>query len=121
MKKLLFFLLVFISPSVLGSQWVQVNHWAVPYKVNTNSLEVKLWEYINKTSKRSFQPKESYIYQYKTINDKELYINSLCSNIFKADLTQEFLVVYDGGSCYFQATYNLKTNTFVKLEVNGES
>ncbi len=37
------------------------------------------------------------------------------------ELTQRVVVIFDGGSCYFQATYNFKTKAFVKLVVNGEA
>ena len=121
MKNILFSLTILFSPFAAASNWVQVNDWATPLKVNPNSLEQKLWSFVATESKVKFQPKDTYTFQYKTINDSELYINALCNTHGASDLTSEFIVVFDAGSCYFQATYNFKTGVFVKLEVNGEA
>ena len=61
------------------------------------------------------------VYQYKTINKSELYINAFCEIGEDRDIEKNFVMVLDGGSCYFQATYDFNTNEFVKLEVNGEA
>jgi uridine kinase len=123
MKKLLAALIFsIITQQAFAGKWVQVKDWAVPLKVNTVAIENLLWDYIKGNSKQSFEPRDSYTYQYKTINSHELFINALCDTEYgKADLTHEFVVVFDGGACYFQAIYNFKTKTFLKLVVNGEA
>ncbi len=121
MKKFLTILLILISPASFSGDWVKVKNWATPLEVNPVAIEKMLWDYITKNSTQTFQPRDSYTYQYKTVSDHELYINAMCDTHDRADLTQEFVMVFDGGSCYFQATYNFKTNAFVKLEVNGEA
>jgi hypothetical protein len=122
MKKLVVAMIIAAATrQAYAGKWVQVKDWAVPLKVNTVVMEKMLWDYINVISKKAFEPRDSYIYQYKTINDHELFINALCNTKSNDKvLTREFVAVLDGGSCYFQATYDFKKNTFVKLEVNGE-
>jgi uridine kinase len=123
MKKILALILItIISKQAFAGSWFQVKDWSVPLKVNTVALENMLWDYIKNNSKQEFEPKDSYTYQYKTINENELLINALCyAEYSKEELTRNFVMVDDGGSCYFQATYNFKTHTFVKLVVNGEA
>ena len=121
MSKYLTIILIFLSFHSYSQNWVQVEGWVVPLKVNTLAIEEKLWKYIKAKSDKSFHPKESYIYQYKTINKSELYINAFCEIGEDRDIEKNFVMVLDGGSCYFQATYDFKTNEFVRLEVNGEA
>jgi hypothetical protein len=105
----------------MAGEWVPVEGWAVPLKVNTVAMEELLWKYMEDNAEQKFQPREDYTYQYKTINDHELLINAMCDTFDTTDLTKEFVEVLDGGSCYFQATYDFKVNVFVKLVVNGEA
>jgi hypothetical protein len=123
MKKLLIAIIfATITQQAFAGKWVQVRNWAVPLKVNAVVIENMLWEYIKTNSAQTFEPRDSYTYQYKTIHNHELLINAMCNTESSEEiLTQEFIVVFDGESCYFQATYNFKTNMFVKLEVNGEA
>ena len=72
MKNILLSLTTLFSPFAAASNWVQVNDWATPLKVNPNSLEQKLWSFVATESKVKFQPKDTYTFQYKTINDSNL-------------------------------------------------
>ena len=116
------YIIFFIIPaSSYAGKWVQVEGWAVKLIINPNSLEDKLWSHLNINSDTNFKDRESYWYQYKTINDSEIYINALCK-VSKPELLEEdFIVVFDGGSCFFQITYNFKTDKFYDLQVNSEA
>lgn len=121
MKKLLSYLTILISSNVAAGEWIQVKDSSVTIEVDPIKMESKLWDYIALNSTQQFLPRNSYMYQYKTINDSELYINALCDDYENDNLSERFIIVFDGGSCYFQAVYNFKNNEFIKLEVNGEA
>ena len=72
-------------------------------------------------SNRKFEPKEKYTFQYKATSSEEIYINALCDTFERKDLHKELVMVFDGGSCFFQINYNLKTGKFYELQVNGEA
>jgi hypothetical protein len=59
--------------------------------------------------------------QYIGVLDKKrkwIWINFFCNSHVK-DWTHEVVLVKDGGSCYFQLEYNMKTRTVENLSVNG--
>ena len=121
MKKTLLTIAILFSPIAFAGNWVQVNDWATPLKVNVVSLEKNLWVYVFENSNQKYKAKDLYTFQYKTINKSELFINALCDTFDVVGLDENFIEVDDGGTCYFQVVYNFKKNTFTKLEVNGEA
>jgi len=48
-----------------------------------------------------------------------IYGNYFCSN--EDNWRQEFIMVIDGGECYFQVEYDVESGLFIRLLVNGES
>jgi hypothetical protein len=52
--------------------------------------------------------------------EKIIYGNFFCDN-GGPDWRQEFVFVIDGGECYFQVEYDVKSGLFIKLRVNGEA
>ena len=121
MKKILLTIAILFSPIAFAGNWVQVNDWATPLKVNVASLEKTLWVYVFENSNQKYKAKDLYTFQYKTINESELFINALCDTFDVVGLDKKFIEVDDSGTCYFQVIYNFKTNVFTKLEVNGEA
>ena len=122
MKKYLYILFVFLLPSTLhASEWIAVDGGVIEIKLNAEEVENKLWLYIKKESTRKFEPRDKYTYQYKAVNNQEIYINALCDTFGEKSLHKEFVMVDDGGSCFFQISYNIKTGQFSKLQVNGEA
>lgn len=49
-----------------------------------------------------------------------IYLNAICATN-DLDWQSEFIVVSDGGDCFFQVTYQLDTGEFSNLMVNGEA
>lgn len=49
-----------------------------------------------------------------------IYGNFFCKE-YKGSWVTEWVMVIDGGDCYFQVLYNVKNDTFIRLLVNGES
>ncbi len=63
----------------------------------------------------------SYSFQYqgrKHHSRKFIYISALCQSQDEAD-PQQFVLVDDGGPCFFQIRYDLQTKMFYRLQFNG--
>lgn len=63
----------------------------------------------------------SYKRQYAGIvanGQKEIFINLFC-NAFGTDWTKEPVIVLDGGSCFFQVRFSMKTRSFDNLQINS--
>lgn len=50
---------------------------------------------------------------------KVIYANFFCSD--QPDWKENFVLVMDGGACYFQFKFDPNTGKFFQLEVNGEA
>jgi len=67
------------------------------------------------------RPWSGYTFQYqgrKLRGRQVLYINAFCSSP-PPDAKREFVVVADGGTCYFRATYDPATGQFAGMLFNG--
>ena len=120
-KHLFIALVLFISSDAFAGEWIAVDGGVVEIKIDSLSIENDLWAYIHNNSAIKFEPRNTYVYQYLAISNSEILINALCRVDAKKSLHSEFVIVFDGGSCYFQVNYNFKTGTFSKLYVNGEA
>jgi hypothetical protein len=58
---------------------------------------------------------------YQNDNGDELIYASYLCNAPLDELTEHWAVVMDGGDCYFQVHYNVTTETYESLSVNGEA
>lgn len=118
MKKHTYITIFLFVPNILmAGEWFALNNTEIINQENI--VENKLWEYLNNTSQVKFRAREKYKYQY-TKEGEKIYINAFCDSWEKRNLNNELVIVKDGGSCYFRINYNLKTEKFSKLYVNGE-
>jgi len=113
----IFFLL--FSKSVISGDWYQVNNGLSKVSFNKVKVEVALWEFVLANSSRKFEPIKSYTFQFQLTGIDTVKINSMCRVDDLKELTKHFVLVDDGGSCYFELTYNIKTRRFSNLYVNG--
>lgn len=51
--------------------------------------------------------------------DRFVFVSALCDDHDALDLMERFMVVFDGGSCYFQVKYDPKRQRFYDLIING--
>lgn len=115
-----------------SNEWIPIGEQ--PKLKETNTLEVKLWEFLNSKNKIKFAAQESYRFQYKYISKSIVLINALCLDspkpnsdpgIFPGPTTEELkkgiYQVKDGGSCFFNVKYNIESDAFTSLYVNGEA
>ena len=92
-------------------------------------LEEKLPEYLSQSSMVLFhQPpvwerlgeyQRQYI-GFERDGKQMIYANYFCDNMGK-NWREDLVIVEDGGDCYFQVEYDVKSGLFSKLLVNGES
>ena len=114
-------LILLCSTSAYSDSWVAVDGGVVEIQLKSKELENSLWQYLSVNSKRKFEERSSYIYQYQATSKKTIRINAMCHVFSKEGLNEEFVLVFDGGSCYFEVKYNIKTGKFTDLFVNGSS
>lgn len=57
---------------------------------------------------------------YASNGDALLYASFFCDMPLD-EMTEQWMVVMDGGDCFFQVTYNVTTGTYERLTVNGEA
>jgi hypothetical protein len=92
-------------------------------------LEERLAEYLSQNSSYFYrQPPvweqlDEYQRQYIGLErgDRQIiYGNFFCNNL-GMDWRQKLVIVEDGGDCYFQVEYDVESEVFIKLLVNGVS
>ncbi len=113
----IFFLV--ISVSSFAGDWHQVAFGVSKITLDEVEVEDRLWDFLRSSSNRKFEKRESYTYQYQLRNDNLVRINAMCSVGSTLVLSMYFVVVDDGGSCYFELSYNTETKSFSGLHVNG--
>jgi hypothetical protein len=65
-----------------------------------------------------------YKFQYqgqRTETGLHVLINALCDAYEDRDLTAQFVVVNDGGPCFFEVKYDPKAQRFYDLVINGDA
>ncbi|RYY76066.1 MAG: hypothetical protein EOO52_00625 [Gammaproteobacteria bacterium] len=131
-RSTIYFLTIFLAQYCYSNEWIAVGEQ--PTLTNTAALENHLWNYIGSNTKVAFQSKEKYRFQYKFINKSSVLINAICLPAIRnenelgvfpgattEDLKVSFYQVKDGGSCFFNVRYNIKTRDFDSLYINGEA
>lgn len=121
---ILLFIIFLTSAIAHAGEWIAVDGGSSKIDLNEKKVEHSLWEFLVTKKEYKFSPKENYIYQYQSNvknGKEEVYINAFCKERKPLNLRKDFVVVKDGGSCYFQVKYNPKIGEFYNLTVNGEA
>jgi hypothetical protein len=131
-KYIIAIFLVSFAEACYSNEWIPVGEQ--PELKNTNELEANLWSFLHSKTKLKFQVKESYRFQYKYINESIVLVNAICLGSPDAnselgafpgptseELKKGMYEVFDGGSCFFNLKYNIKSGAFTSLYVNGEA
>jgi hypothetical protein len=123
---------VLLSLKCHSGEWIAVGEQ--PELPSTHQLEKQLWEHLKAESNIEFKPNEIYRYQYKFIGESLILINALCLQSSEGEtdigtypgptteeLKKQLYQVQDGGSCFFNIKYNLKSARFHSLYVNSRA
>lgn len=107
---------------------VDVDYWT-PGQEDANAVESGVAAYLQENADSFYMPGPSvwerldeYNRQYigLIVDDRKIiYANFFCDGL--TDWEQEFVMVLDGGACYFQFKYDPDTEEFLDLQVNGEA
>lgn len=88
--------------------------------ITTSTLERELERFLSTKPAGLLLPLDKYIFQYKFLQETKVKIHGLCIDEFNTDeLTDEFIVVRDGGNCFFSIDFDIRTKTFDHLNING--
>lgn len=129
--------LVFIIPVLLlrlanaeENSWTKVDGgtWNPSDKI-LSTIKIHLEPYMKSQEKvfgRSLKKWNTYRLQYQGQEEqgrKFVYINAFCSlhNPKGVNLSKDFVLVHDGGGCFFQLKYDLIANKFFDVFINGEA
>ena len=132
-KHILIYILAVIPLQCVCAEWIAIGTKSKGVVVNTIEIEKALWLFLASIDDIKFEPKETYRFQYKMINEESIFINALCGPVERSqdvgafpqptaeELSQAIYQVFDGGSCYFQLHYNVKNKAFSGLSINGRA
>ena len=104
--------------SAFSGTWNLIERGIQYIKLDVADVENKLWQHLAESSNTKFQNRDKYTYQYQIIGKNRMKIFALCAEWENANLRKDFLVIFNGGSCYFFIEYNYKNHTFSNLQVN---
>jgi hypothetical protein len=109
-----------------GADANKMQYWT-PSKADVAEAESKLLAFLqqaklgNHEKDRILKDIKSYKRQYVGIltrGKKELFINFFCES-FQEEWTKHFLLVLDGGACFFRVNFSMEKKMFHDLSVNG--
>lgn len=99
-----------------------VDSYWTPTESNINAMFVALIQYLEATRETEIRENyDSYQHQhFGYIMDGQQYIygNYFCDS-FGVDWRNTFVAVDDGGSCFFQAIYDVSANEITQVYING--
>lgn len=122
---LLFFLALSASAGE-GDRWFEISggDWR-PSKTELKELKERIMTSVKNAAavqRRELRPWKDYTFQYRgqKKNGKNLIaVNAFCST--GQNVEKEWVVVFDGGSCYFSVMYDPARKEFFELRINGEA
>jgi hypothetical protein len=115
-------------PSVLAAlllSWLQIpgGTWVIDEATTADAkrvLELALWDEMHGAGEE-LPAWSSYTFQFQGRTEdgrKLIYINALCSTPPETAAT-EWILVLDGGKCYFEAYYDPESKEIVSIQFNG--
>jgi hypothetical protein len=111
--------------AIVASQWVEVSGGAWhPDSAALAKLEAALVPAVTAASKDRGEMRKwsSYTFQYQGRNSllgkPYVFVNAFCGTA-SVDVRTAWVEVFDGGTCYFSAKYDPKTNRVYDVQVNG--
>jgi hypothetical protein len=116
-----------ILPAGAGMRIANGGTWR-PTKADIDGLEANLKQVSSLKAETSVHTAidhpEQYFRQYLPIireGEKLIYINAFCDQFPESRWRQRLVVIFDGGSCFWQALYDPIASKFSHLRINGEA
>jgi len=111
-----------------GDTWVKVSggSWG-PSPTMLTDLKAQIESYVKgqaKTQGRELKRWQDYTFQYQGREEKGrkfIFINALCIQSDRQRLDKEMIIIFDGGSCFFNLRFDPDRNEFFDLFINGEA
>ena len=111
--------------AVIASQWVEVigGAWH-PDSAMLPNLEAALMPAVTVAAKDrgSMRKWSAYTFQYQgrksSLGKPYVFVNAFCGTA-GIDVRSTWVEILDGGTCYFSAKYDPKTNRVYDVQVNG--
>lgn len=113
----------------MASWLVQSDGFWTPSNEDVLNLEAGIDAYLRQNSGAFYREPpvwerlDEYRRQYfgfKIGGKRFIYGNYFCNDV-RMDWRGDFVMVLDGGDCYFQVEYDVEEGSFIQLMVNGES
>ena len=101
-------------------------YWT-PAQDQVQALEEKLDSYLQQAAPQTYpgplRPLGEYNRQYMglLVNGQRVIFTNFFCNPHDHDWQHEFVLVMDGGSCYFELKYDVQTGALYDLSIHGES
>lgn len=105
------------------------NGYWTPSEADIQTLEANLETFLTDSADQFYQhlpPVDAWLpdygrqyYGYERDGEQFIYGNFLCDHELMADHPNDIVLVEDGGDCFFQLHYNVATQEFFDLMVNG--
>ena len=113
---------VFDPDEVESDSYGEPTTWT-PAVDDIEEAEAALQDHLAEEADLGLDPFDSYHRQYVGIGDGEdvVSVNALCEGSGLEDWEDQFIVVADGGTCFWQAHVDLGTGEVDPLTVNGEA
>jgi len=113
----------------IASWLVESDGFWMPSGDDIIKLEEKIGEYLSQNSGQFYrQPPvwerlDEYQRQYIGLErgDRQIIYGNYFCDSGRVDWLQELVIVEDGGDCFFQVEYDVESEMFIKLLVNGEA
>jgi len=120
--------LAVITSTNAAERWIKVagGKWDPSPKMLAD-LEAQIESYVRSQAKaqgRELKKWQDYTFQYQGQEEKGrkfIFINAVCDQRDRQGLDKKIVIIFDGGSCYFNVKYDPLHKVFFDLLINGEA
>jgi hypothetical protein len=120
--------LAIITSVNAGERWIKVGggNWDPSPKMLAD-LKAQIESFVKTQAKaqgRELKKWQDYVFQYQGQEEngrRFIFINALCGQRDRSRLDKEMVIIFDGGSCYFNVKYDPTRKRFFHLFINGEA
>jgi hypothetical protein len=120
--------LAMITTVAAAERWIKVGggKWD-PIPAMLTDLKAQMESYVKSQAKaqgRELKGWREYIFQYQGQEEKGrkfIFVNALCGQRERQGLDKKIVIIFDGGTCYFNVKYDPSQRVFFDLFINGEA